>query len=263
MLDPSSDETEEISLKAASADPRFIVLRNRWKGIAGALNTGILAASGELIARMDADDISLPNRLEQQVRFMDSNPEVGVLGTAFEAFGRSERPFVVCHPTNPLFNCFHLCADSILGHPTVVMRRSLVLLAGGYDASHPAEDMALFATLARRTRLANLETPLLRYREHGANLSAVHREKVVQSSISIGRLHVASVLGSDRAHSLLRAFILSPRSLGLMRRTQGLFVALSFVHRIRKLYRIHILSKTNLGCLWAILRLYRGWRFHG
>ncbi|HNO06598.1 MAG TPA: glycosyltransferase family A protein, partial [Flavobacteriales bacterium] len=76
-----TDKGTAIAHDRATRDARIRVMQEPVVGIAHALNTGLREARATLIARMDADDISLPERLERQVAYLDQHPEVGVLGT--------------------------------------------------------------------------------------------------------------------------------------------------------------------------------------
>ena len=87
--DGSDDQTPEILAAYAKSDPRIRILRQENAGVAAALARGCGAARGDLIARIDADDIPLPERFERQMAFMESRPDVGVLGTGVEVDRRA------------------------------------------------------------------------------------------------------------------------------------------------------------------------------
>jgi hypothetical protein len=157
--DASTDETPAIL--SHYNDPRIVRLDNPTKlGLAASLNRGLGVARGKYIARMDGDDISLPERLEKQVSFMEEYPGVGILGTQWhhigpkgEILGRSEHPL-----THGLILWTYLTRLAYpLTHPTVMMRRDLVISAGGYNTDYPREqDGELFLRLMGQTRYANL-----------------------------------------------------------------------------------------------------------
>jgi len=79
--DGSTDKSLEIIENYAKKDSRIIVINRENKGLIYSLNEGIRKANGKYIARMDADDISLPQRLEKQVEFMEKNKNIGICGT--------------------------------------------------------------------------------------------------------------------------------------------------------------------------------------
>lgn len=161
--DGSTDDT--VKLVQSVADERFTLINlPRQQGIVAALNTGIAAAKGKYIARMDADDESLPQRFAQQVAFMEAHPETGVLGTQYQGIGGRSKALPLTHDDI----CWFMFNASPFVHPSVMMRRSL-FEAGTlrYDAAFQyAEDLELWTRAAAVTRLANLPRCLIRYRYH-------------------------------------------------------------------------------------------------
>jgi glycosyltransferase involved in cell wall biosynthesis len=165
---------------ASCADSRFRVLSHgqNW-GIVRTLNQGLAAAGGDYIARMDSDDVSLPARLRQQVRFMDENPDVAVCGTFYRSFGAG-RERTVRLPRDPETLRTMLLFASPLAHPTVMIRRSFLV---SHDLSYREEDrhfedMGLWKECAERGRIANLPRVLLRYRLSPGGVS--RQEKLLQ-----------------------------------------------------------------------------------
>lgn len=135
-------------------------------GLTGALNAGLQQCEGDLVFRMDADDFSLPERIETQLAFMQAHPEIGVLGSAMEEFQHDpaapER--IKSMPVTHDEIVRALAFRNPVNHPTVCFRRELVA-AEGYPDLPLVEDYLLWAKLiARGVRFHNLETPLLRYR---------------------------------------------------------------------------------------------------
>src|SRR5436190_623470 len=144
--DGSTDRTAAIAEEFASRDNRVRVLRRLHEGLSATLNAGIAAARGEYIARMDADDISVPDRLRKQVAYLDAHPACVAVGTWFEVVDEAARhiglkTFVTTHGeiSAALLRCV-----SPMAHPTIVARRDAVRGAGGYDARrYPSEDLDL------------------------------------------------------------------------------------------------------------------------
>lgn len=132
--DGSDDQTPEILAAYAKSDPRIRILRQENAGVAAALARGCGAARGDLIARIDADDIPLPERFERQMAFMESRPDVGVLGTGVEVIDASGRVRTRKRPTrgHPAA-CWQLLFGPPVYHPTVMLRRALLEQAGSYD----------------------------------------------------------------------------------------------------------------------------------
>ena len=148
--DGSKDATRFILIEMAQLDPRIRVLRTK-SGIAGALNAGIAAATGEYIARMDADDESAPERLEKQAAFLAARPDVGVVGCRVEFGGdraRSEGYALHVDWVNSLLTPEEIAAnrfvESPFAHPSVMFRRALVEEHGGYRKGDFPEDYELW-----------------------------------------------------------------------------------------------------------------------
>jgi glycosyltransferase involved in cell wall biosynthesis len=169
--DGSTDRSLEIC--RSYADPRIRLERNGANlGLITTLNRGIERAGGEFIARMDGDDISFPERLERQVRFLDENPGVGLCGTWYEkAF--PDRTETVKPPAGDREIRFYLGFENVILHPSVMLRKSLLETHGlRYDeACRYAEDYEFWCRCARHTKLAIIPEALVRYRCHPDNTS--------------------------------------------------------------------------------------------
>ncbi|MGE5390805.1 MAG: glycosyltransferase family 2 protein [Deltaproteobacteria bacterium] len=174
IIDDASTDKSRI-LAEGFHDKRIRVVSNSKNlRLAGSLNRGIHLARGKYIARMDADDISLPLRLEKQTAFMEENPEIGISGTWLECFG--DLSGVWDYPTEPAMIHAGLLFQNQLGHPTVIMRREWIL--GHrlfYDPDFlEAEDYKLWTRCARHFPLGNLGEVLLMYRWHDSQASQAH-----------------------------------------------------------------------------------------
>jgi glycosyltransferase involved in cell wall biosynthesis len=173
--DGSTDSTRSILEKYAGSDARIRLIHQENIGLAAALNTGLRAATGELVARQDHDDLSSPDRLEKQIAYMRAHPACVLLGTRATIWSGG-RPTDRAHD-HPEWNAvlkLDLLFDNPFVHSSVVMRRREVLDLGGYctDARRqPPEDYELWSRLARTGRVANLPERLLAYREVPQSLS--------------------------------------------------------------------------------------------
>jgi glycosyltransferase involved in cell wall biosynthesis len=194
--DGSTDTSGEII--RSYADPRIRFESNGVNlGLVPTLNRGLNLARGAFVARMDVDDVSLPERLARQAAFLSAHPDIGVVGAAFQRVdGDGRRGKVIRHPTEPgviLWHLFFLCP---LGHPTVMMRTALVVEAGGYRTDmREAEDYELWARLRTRTRLANLPTVLVLYRDHPASKSLRGADQVGTATAQVAQALIAETLG--------------------------------------------------------------------
>ena len=177
LNDCSRDSTEEIIL--SYRDSRIVYLKNEENmGVAGTLNRGLAAATGEYVARMDADDISLPERLEKQVNFLDRNSKVAVLGTCLERFGEEISTQYRSFSDNAEQMKIDLLFSCGLAHPSVMMRRAVIAELGGYDLEYEGlEDYELWCRVAEQHDVLALPDLLLRYRVHGKQVTKNPSEK--------------------------------------------------------------------------------------
>lgn len=137
------------------------------------LNIGIRSGDSEYIARLDQDDVPLPNRLSQQVSFLETHPEFGMVATpvlVIDEFGDFVRS--AFHIQTADVKKRLLIKNSII-HPSVMMRRVVLESVGGYcEEATCGEDYELWLRLAQTTGIAYLDEPLLKYRRHSAQMSA-------------------------------------------------------------------------------------------
>lgn len=166
--DGSTDRSLDILTEYLRKDNRIAIINQQNSGLSNSLNRGIELSRSNLIARMDADDIAEPTRLEEQVNFIDQNPQVVVLGTAFLLFGGNIESKIVTMPATNKTIRKNLPFRFCLCHPTVMFRRKTIVDAGGYQGTGPCQDLELWLRLSRNKTLqfANLEKPLLKYRIH-------------------------------------------------------------------------------------------------
>jgi glycosyltransferase involved in cell wall biosynthesis len=171
IADPSTDNSIQI-IKSYN-DSRINLVQNEQKlGLVNSLNLGFEIAQGEYIARMDADDISLPQRLQKQLDFMENNPEIGVCGTLFEMFGTNNQRHD--HPENHELIKAFLLFGCYIGHPTVMLRKSILERYDlRYDNSFQhAEDYELWTRVIKYSKFVNIQEVLLHYRSHENQLSS-------------------------------------------------------------------------------------------
>ncbi len=175
--DGSTDSSGEILRNYASKDPRIVLIEQENAGLIAALNTGIATAKAELIARMDADDIAHPERFERQKNFMDSHPDIAVLGTDITLIddkGKTIRNSI--YPRHGIkMDDFIYKLGSPVAHPSVIMRKEVVMRIGGYrNAYKHAEDYDLWLRIHKIASLDNINIPLLFYRQHDNKISFKH-----------------------------------------------------------------------------------------
>lgn len=162
--DASTDETARIV--RSYSDRRIRMEQNaRQMWVSGSMNAGLQLARGRYVARMDADDLSLPRRLERQVAFLERNQDIDVLGTWVRAFGGPSAG-VWRLPVDPVDAAAAVLFGSPFAHPTVMFRTGRMRAFDlNYDTTvAEAEDWDLWRRASRWLVFANLPEVLLRYR---------------------------------------------------------------------------------------------------
>ncbi len=208
--DGSTDASLEIIEKYAHKDKRIILISRENRGLIASLNEGIKLARGEYIARMDADDISLPTRFEEQLAFMKRNEGIGVCGTAVIGFGENIKRSIWRLSTNDSSLKTELLFSSIFAHPSVIFKKSLFTqynLSYESEFKH-AEDFRLWTKMAEFTRFANLKKPLLKYRilensvTREADKNREDRYHVIKSIFSkyLSKLEIENSEEENRLH---------------------------------------------------------------
>jgi len=154
--------------------------------LGNALAQMVTQSQTELCARIDADDINIPQRLEKQVAFLQQHPEVAVVGsqvTRLDSQGINHglwRPY----PLEPDDILHFMMRSCVIWHPTVLFRRSPIMAVGNYRDIYSAEDYDLWLRVALHYRLANLEQPLVQYRVHDKSITQIAAAKTGLATIS-------------------------------------------------------------------------------
>ncbi|WP_349627724.1 glycosyltransferase [Rhodopseudomonas sp. BR0C11] len=181
--DGSADATPTILADAAAADPRIAVLTQHRDGLVAGLNRGLYAARAPLIARLDADDIALPERLARQVDYMAAHPDVVLLGGWATIIDENGHPKGREMRPNPNDLRATLMKKSPFIHPTVMFRAEAARRVGGYHAAFEAgEDYDFWLRLADIGELAILPELLIRYREHGGSVTRTRQLRQIYSA---------------------------------------------------------------------------------
>jgi len=194
--DGSVDNTWNILCEYAAQDNRIVHRRNAINlGVVKSLNIGLELARGHYVARQDADDISLPERLAIQVDYLQHHPTVGVLGTACRLLQPDGQTSIIQPSQTDTEIRWRLLFDSAFIHPTVVFRRSLIREKQlFYTGPVHAEDYELWTRILKYTRGANLEKPLLIYRIHENSVSKSYRQKQAQMAASVSLQQISLLM---------------------------------------------------------------------
>jgi len=183
--DASQDNSWSILQRISNMAPRIQLHRNEKNlGLARTLNIGLTLARGRYIARMDADDIALPQRLKKQVTYLENHPQTGLLGTNIRYID-TKNQFLVPHkpkhesPESPVVIRWHLLWHNVIYHPTVMIRACLLANTGyRYDENLvAAQDYDLWTRLLPHCKVARLHEVLVHYRIHETSISRAKRQQ--------------------------------------------------------------------------------------
>ena len=203
--DYSSDNS--VNVVQGYHDPRIRHIKNHQHlGLTVSLNRGLELARGEYIARMDADDISLPGRFEEQVHYLDHHPDVAVLGTAIRFIDREGNPLEdVIFPTEHDLIKWYLCFYNPIAHPTVMMRPRVIRQAGGYDPDlERSQDYDLWWRIGSIGRLANLNEIHVYFRKHANQVTSAYQDKQFYSGLSVDQKYVSNLLGKPVSDDIIQ-----------------------------------------------------------
>ena len=184
-------------------DPRIKYFENEGnKKLIYTLNRGLELATGEYIARMDADDVALPERLEKQVRFMDMHPDVVASGCGMYEFIEARTIRTVPCEVNPKRIKVLLFNTSPIYHPTAIIRNSVVQDNNiRYDSSAlHVEDYMLWYTLSKYGSLSNINENLLNYRLSETQVSNKYSKEQLNNKNVVRKLIIKDFLSSLQIH---------------------------------------------------------------
>lgn len=203
--DCSTDDTPCIL--ASYGDKRIRIIRNeRNLKLPASLNRGLRLAQGKYIARMDADDVAMPERFAKQIGYMEAHNEVAVLGGSIEVmdeFGKSL--YVNQVKCGDKIGSYYLLPSPI-AHPTAMLRKSMTVDEGFfYDEKYTsAQDYDLWLRIAKVHKIANIPDVVLMYRIHGGSISESKREQQQSNALKIFLKNVSCDLSEDEAKAILR-----------------------------------------------------------
>ncbi|MFA4982698.1 MAG: glycosyltransferase [Candidatus Micrarchaeia archaeon] len=211
-----------------------IPLGEKLRGIVTAWNICIRESRGKLLAFHAYDDISLPNRLETQVRFLESNPGIGAVGSSMvmiDSEGRNKGVRKVFERDAQIRR--HMTQFNPVPSPSIMTYASIVKKAGAFRADEMPEDFDLWVRMAALTKFHNLQAPLVKYRVHSGGGSSIYKFPLWWGSLRV-KLRAARLLGihadcRDVAVNLLQ------------------FVSLFFPESLRRIVLERIRSRMVVG----------------
>ena len=193
--DGSTDNSLEII--NSYQDPRINLIKNNDnQGLIYSLNRGLALAKGKYIARMDSDDISSPERLCVQIKFLDENPTIGLVGSSVQIIDNNKNhSSIVEFPLTHFIIQWSLCFYSPFAHPSTMIKKEILKQANGYSSQAVyVEDYDLWQRLSKITELSNLPQILLYLRKHDNNLTKVYLEKHIKNAASISQVAIEDIL---------------------------------------------------------------------
>ena len=198
--DGSAPPCADLLRRLAASDARIHLIRQDNGGIVSALNRGLAAADADIVARMDADDIAAPDRIEVQLDWLAANPDTVAISGSVRHIDAGGKVVHIYHPDSPDLADFESLPskEPYLIHPFLAARREAMQAIGGYRHVHHAEDTDLYWRLRDIGKLDNIPSLLGDYRLHGESISG--------SSVINGRIMAI--------HSQLAAISAKRRSAG-------------------------------------------------
>lgn len=197
--DGSIDQSWSKINKYADRDSRIVLLKNQKNlGLPASLNICLSKAKGRFIARQDADDISLPNRLEIQSGYLKLNTDTTMVSSGIYYIDKhgiiKRRINLNCE--DEILSWHLLFYNYIRGHSQVMYRRKAINDAGGYDESFRfTEDYELWTRLFSYGRIHVLKDALIKYRQHEDSITGNYSNKVIDYSLIISQRHIESLIG--------------------------------------------------------------------
>lgn len=182
--DNSSDRTWELVSEYAQKDARIIAVHNEKNlDIAGNRNKGIGMSKGKYIVWQDADDVSLPTRLEKLYGYMESHPEVGICGSYLQSFKEGKDLDIRKYETEDASLRKNIFRFSPVAQPTAIIRKEIFTRIGVYNvSSSPAEDIEMSFRIGELYEFGNVPEVLLRYREHESSATFTRSKKQISET---------------------------------------------------------------------------------
>lgn len=219
-------------------DERVKIVRNDSPlGLVRSLNRGFAMARSKYIARMDANDVSMPQRLEKQAEFLDNNPSIGVVGSAVRHIDEKGRHLGTrTYPTSPGLVIWNMHFDCAMCHPSTMFRRSVFEEAGGYSpAAKDWEDYELWTRIMRHNSMSNVPDVLLDYRIHEGAVSVRKKDEQRQHIVDCGRRAMEVTMARPVDRDFVRSLIF-PYTIASRRNAIGAAWLLNYLYRSYRIW---------------------------
>ncbi|BAZ68343.1 MAG: glycosyltransferase [Pelatocladus maniniholoensis HA4357-MV3] len=247
--DGSIDSSWEILTRYAKEDQRIKLFKNEENlGLTKSLNKGLKLAQGEYIARQDADDVSLPERFEKQVKFLDQSPEVVLVSCNIEWIDPEGR-FLGKQPRDcdrDLVAWYLLFYNHLAGHSQVMFRQKPVRNLGGYCENYRySQDYELWSRLIQVSDIVILSDALLQQRRHDKSISSAKKLDQDTYSLTNSKRNIKQLLGEELSLEEvdeLRGFWLGHWCSSLFPSSQNVS---SINSRLKEIYQVFVLQSAQ------------------
>ncbi len=250
----STDKTIEII--HSYKDPRIRLIQNsKNMGLVYSRNRGISESKGIYIAVLDADDISYPERLEEQIRFMDNHPYFGLIGTWTEVFNDDGQILTYWKPDFlPEHISSHLLFQNCLAQSSVMLRKSALPNEWYRPEYPPAEDYDLWVRIASQYKVGNIPKVLVQYRTHQSSTGTQQKETQIQNvrKIYLHQLEKLGLVPVDNElniHCIIGKLYPDNQSNKLMKSIENWLLKIWQANKKRKHYDQQVFKKV-LGEVW-------------
>ena len=200
IIDDSSNDSTSQILEQYSHDNQVKIITNTNNiGLTKSLNIGLKTAKGKYIARQDADDISLENRLSIQKEFLDSNENIGGVGTSNHYINKKgDILSTVNRESSEITTRWRLLFGNPIMHSSIMFRKNLVISIGGYkEIFNRSQDYDLWSQLITTSDIVQLPDVLIKYRKHQNSVSYTSDSEQLNNSISISKSNIENLLGQS------------------------------------------------------------------
>ena len=210
--DCSTDDS--VNIIESYDDKRIRLIRNEHNlRLPASLNKGIKSATGKYIARMDADDISMPDRFDKQVSYMETHSEVVAAGGSFQAIDENGNNLYIHHSASGEKLAKYCLMPSPMAHPTVMMRRDVIVDNNlFYDEQYSsAQDYDLWQRINKKFKIDNLPDILLKYRIQSNSISVAKRQQQQDNTYKIFSQYSPVKVSYDEVMAIIhRSYVLKP-----------------------------------------------------
>ena len=264
--DGSTDRT--LRIIKGYKDPRIVLISRENRGLVKSLNEGIEKAKGEYIARMDADDISMKDRLKKQVDFLDNDKRVVLLGSSMGVlYSKSKQivnHFVLLGDTELRAEMFIRCP---FVHGSTMYRRSSAVDAGLYNSNYwPAEDYHFWLRLSMIGKISNLYEPLYVYRENDLGISSLNNASQQNKTKDVIKLAYKNINKLIHGRIGLSKYYRYNEGIGLIERISDIYTDIDnkknihMEYTVKKRYVQSIIIRAKVYIiLYKILRKIYQW----